>query len=89
MKDWERVEGLRHCRWVDEIVPSAPWVITAEFIEKHQIDYIAHDDIPYESAGQGDVYAFVKEMGKFLPTKRTVGVSTSELITRFRFIGNF
>ena len=25
---------MRHCRWVDEVVPDAPWVIDAEFIEK-------------------------------------------------------
>jgi choline-phosphate cytidylyltransferase len=29
-----------------------------------------------------DVYDFVKKQGKFLPTARTEGVSTSELITR-------
>ena len=29
-----------------------------------------------------DVYAFVKEQGKFLATNRTEGISTSDLITR-------
>lgn len=29
-----------------------------------------------------DVYAFVKRQGKFLPTKRTSGISTSDIITR-------
>jgi len=29
-----------------------------------------------------DVYAFVKTQGSFLPTNRTDGVSTSDLITR-------
>lgn len=33
-------------RWVDEVIPDAPWVITQDFIDKHQIDYVAHDSLP-------------------------------------------
>ncbi|CDO70446.1 hypothetical protein BN946_scf184999.g87 [Trametes cinnabarina] len=72
----------RHCRWIDEVIPDAPWVIDAAFIEKHQIDYVAHDEDPYASSGHDDVYAFVKNQGKFLPTRRTPGVSTSDLLER-------
>ncbi|CRG97556.1 choline-phosphate cytidylyltransferase, putative [Plasmodium gallinaceum] len=43
----ERTETLKHIRWVDEIISPCPWVITPEFLEKHKIDYVAHDDIPY------------------------------------------
>ncbi|CAG8562627.1 495_t:CDS:2 [Paraglomus occultum] len=78
----ERVESVRHCRWVDEVIPNAPWIIGEEFLEKHQIDFVAHDDIPYASGDQDDIYRFVKAQGKFLPTKRTEGISTSDLITR-------
>ncbi|KAF6750769.1 choline-phosphate cytidylyltransferase [Ephemerocybe angulata] len=82
MNHAERLEAVRHCRWVDEVVEDAPWVVDAAFIEKHQIDYIAHDEEAYQSAGYGDVYQFAKDSGKFLPTRRTPGVSTSELIER-------
>ncbi|KAI0742771.1 hypothetical protein C8Q80DRAFT_1190700 [Daedaleopsis nitida] len=78
----ERCEAVRHCRWVDEVVPDAPWVIDATFIEKHQIDYVAHDEDPYASSGHDDVYHYAKSQGKFLPTRRTPGVSTSELLER-------
>ncbi|KAH9922341.1 uncharacterized protein BXZ73DRAFT_79735 [Epithele typhae] len=80
----EQCEAVRHCRWVDEIIPDAPWVLDAAFIEKiqHQIDYVAHDEDPYASGVHDDVYAFVKNAGKFLPTRRTPGVSTSELLER-------
>ena len=37
----ERAESLRHCKWVDEVVEDAPWQVDAEFMEKHQIDYVA------------------------------------------------
>lgn len=29
-----------------------------------------------------DVYAYAKSVGKFLPTRRTSGISTSELLSR-------
>ncbi|XP_057850156.1 choline-phosphate cytidylyltransferase 2 isoform X3 [Cryptomeria japonica] len=84
MTETERYESLRHCRWVDEVVPNAPWVITQEFIEKYQIDYVAHDALPYaDASGSGkDVYAYVKSIGKFKETKRTEGISTSDIIMR-------
>ncbi|KAJ7530381.1 hypothetical protein O6H91_14G002100 [Diphasiastrum complanatum] len=84
MTEAERYESLRHCRWVDEVIPDAPWVVNQEFLEKHQIDYVAHDALPYAdatSAGK-DVYAFVKAAGKFKETKRTDGISTSDIIMR-------
>ncbi|KAF7373479.1 Cholinephosphate cytidylyltransferase [Mycena sanguinolenta] len=76
------LESVRHCRWVDEIVADAPWVITQSFIDKYQIDYVAHDEEPYAASGHDDVYGFVKGLGKFIPTRRTPGVSTSELLER-------
>ncbi|KAI8340908.1 hypothetical protein BC941DRAFT_418556 [Chlamydoabsidia padenii] len=82
MTETERYEALRHIKWVDEVVEDAPWIITQDFIDKHQIDYVAHDAEPYGSSDSGDVYSFVKAQGKFLPTQRTYGISTSDLITR-------
>lgn len=78
----ERYESLRHCKWVDEVIEDAPWVITQEFLDQHQIDFVAHDDIPYVSGDCKDVYQFVKDQGRFLATQRTEGVSTSGIITR-------
>ncbi|XP_044465001.1 choline-phosphate cytidylyltransferase 1-like isoform X2 [Mangifera indica] len=84
MTDAERYESLRHCKWVDEVIPNAPWVVTQEFLDKHKIDYVAHDSLPYaDASGAGkDVYEFVKAAGKFLETKRTEGISTSDIIMR-------
>ncbi|RHZ49969.1 hypothetical protein Glove_508g66 [Diversispora epigaea] len=82
LNEFERVESLRHCKWVDEVIEHAPWTIDQEFLDLHRIDYVAHDEIPYASDDCPDVYAFVKSQGKFLPIQRTEGVSTSDLITR-------
>jgi choline-phosphate cytidylyltransferase len=57
--------------------------VTPEFLELHQIDYVAHDDLPYAGSGDvADIYEPVKKLGKFLPTKRTEGISSSDIITR-------
>ncbi|CAH8368176.1 unnamed protein product [Eruca vesicaria subsp. sativa] len=84
MNDQERYESLRHCKWVDEVIPDAPWVINQEFLDKHRIAYVAHDALPYaDASGAGkDVYEFVKKVGRFKETKRTEGISTSDIIMR-------
>ena len=89
-------------------LPYCTWPLIAP-----QIDFVAHDDIPYSSAGSEDVYKHIKEAGQcvmpgggnsfvyslsgsslipmpfyacisgmFVPTQRTEGISTSDLITR-------
>ncbi|KAF1814414.1 hypothetical protein P152DRAFT_456664 [Eremomyces bilateralis CBS 781.70] len=80
----ERAESVRHCKWVDEVVEDCPWIITdtPEFIEKYQIDYVAHDDIPYGADEGDDIYSPIKEQGKFLVTQRTEGVSTTGIISK-------
>lgn len=61
-----RLEAVRHCRWVDEVVSEAPWIINKEFLDKYQIDYVAHDEDPYAASGHDDVYSFVKQEGTLL-----------------------
>lgn len=29
MTDSERFEALRHCRYVDEVIPNAPWTVSS------------------------------------------------------------
>jgi choline-phosphate cytidylyltransferase len=82
MNDQERYEAVRHCRYVDEIVTDAPWTLDMAFLEKHKIDFVAHDELPYAAASADDVYKFVKDRGMFLATERTEGISTTDVITR-------
>ena len=47
-----------------------------------QIDFVAHDDLPYNSGDSEDIYQPIKKMGRFIATQRTEGVSTSDIIAR-------
>ncbi|CAH8838055.1 unnamed protein product [Trichobilharzia szidati] len=82
MNEKERYEAIRHCRYVDEVINDAPWSITNDFLQKHKIDFVAHDDIPYASPDSEDVYKPLKDAGMFLVTQRTEGISTTDVIGR-------
>lgn len=82
LTDKQRIDTLKHCRWVDEVIPDAPWCVTTDFLLEHRIDYVAHDDLPYASADLDDIYKPIKERGMFLTTQRTEGISTSDIITK-------
>uniref|UniRef100_A0A8C2LTI7 choline-phosphate cytidylyltransferase n=1 Tax=Cricetulus griseus TaxID=10029 RepID=A0A8C2LTI7_CRIGR len=66
MNENERYDAVQHCRYVDEVVRNAPWTLTPEFLAEHRIDFVAHDDIPYSSAGSDDVYKHIKEAGEWV-----------------------
>ena len=39
-----------------------------EFLTKHKIDFVAHDDVPYTIGSGEDIYAWLKEVGViFIP----------------------
>ena len=41
---------VKYIKGVDDVI-EAPWSLTIEFLDKHKLDYIIRDDIPYVSAG--------------------------------------
>ncbi len=82
MSEDERYEGIRHCRYVDEVVRDAPWSLDDAFLAKHKIDFVAHDELPYTTGSGEDVYKELKEKGMFAATQRTEGVSTSDIVAR-------
>ena len=76
-------------KYVDEVYKKAPWVLTesrsvknVEFILDNKIDWVCHDDLPYNTAGIDDAYSIPKAMGRFKGTKRTEGVSTTDVVAK-------
>ena len=82
--DEERYAMVEQCKYVDEIIIECPWEINKEFLETWKIDRVVHDNIPYTCGSKdgNDVYKYVKETGIFVTSKRTPGISTSDIISR-------
>ena len=60
----------------------ADYNLETEFLFFFQIDFVAHDDLPYGGNGHADIYKPLKDRGMFVATQRTEGVSTSDIIAR-------
>ncbi|KAK7466414.1 hypothetical protein VKT23_005136 [Stygiomarasmius scandens] len=76
----ERCELLRHCRWVDEVVPDAPWQIDEQLLRERRIDYVAIDEGATVDPAYDNVrlkgYDALKRQGKVILVKKTAGVTT-------------
>lgn len=85
MNDNERLTMVSSCKFVDEVIPECPYIMSEEYlswaIKTYRIDYVVHGDDPCIVDGK-DVYASAKEMGKFRTIPRTCGVSTTDIVGR-------
>ena len=79
----ERIAVVEACRYVDEVLPHAPYTIATEFLSMHDISVVVHgDDISPEALEE--VFGPVVVAGKLRLVPRTRGISTTELIRRAR-----
>ncbi|KAJ7672693.1 hypothetical protein B0H17DRAFT_1084280 [Mycena rosella] len=74
----ERCEVVRHCRWVDEVLPDAPSTLDVRFLQRHKIDYVAVEegatvDPAYDKLRLKG-YDEMKRNGSVILTRRTTGV---------------
>jgi cytidyltransferase-like protein len=79
----ERVAVVGACRYVDEVVPDAPDIVTLAFLREHDISVVVHgDDLSDEAIAT--VYAEVAAAGMLRLVPRRTELSTTELIRRVR-----
>ncbi|KAG5647441.1 hypothetical protein DXG03_009371 [Asterophora parasitica] len=76
----ERCEAVRHCRWVDEVITDAPWVLHSQFIDDHRIDHVAIDEGTSVDPGCDKArlrgYDDMKSLKIVIPTRKTTGLVT-------------
>ncbi|CAO3595623.1 unnamed protein product [Absidia cylindrospora] len=82
MKEDERYAAVAACKWVDQVVPDAPYNTTVEILRKYDIDFCVHGDDITTMADGTNCYQAVKDAGLYRECKRTAGVSTTELVGR-------
>jgi cytidyltransferase-like protein len=77
----ERVRVVESCRYVDEVIPDAPIVVTADWIERIGIDLVLHgDDFTEEELAR--CYGVPIRLGIFRTVPYTTGISTSDIARR-------
>lgn len=79
----ERLAVIQACRYVDEVLPDAPDIVTSEFLETHGIALVVHgSDISEEVIKV--VYNDALQAGKFKTVQRIGAISTTEIINRIK-----
>ena len=80
----QRVEMLRACRLVDQVIVDPPLKITAEFLDTNKIELVVHGD----DDEQEKFFQVPRSRGimRYVPYSRSgpLAVSTSEIIARVR-----
>ena len=82
MSSNERYAVVAACKWADEVVPNAPYYTTVQMLDKYNCDFCVHGDDITTTADGTDCYEEVKKAGRYQECKRTVGISTTELVGR-------
>ena len=77
----ERVASVAGCRYVDEVLPNAPWFTDRDWIEKHDIHLVVHGS-DYSQETLKVSHAIAIEMGILRTVPYTLGISTTEIIRR-------
>ena len=65
MNELERYAAVAACKWVDEVVPDAPYVTTVEMLDKYNCDFCVHGDDITTAADGSDCYQAVKDAGRY------------------------
>lgn len=79
----ERVAVVAACRYVDEVIPDAPWRFDPAWIEKYNIDLVVHGD-DYSQEQREYYYKIPIERGIFRVVPYTSSISTTEIVRRCR-----
>ncbi|MFH1644732.1 MAG: adenylyltransferase/cytidyltransferase family protein [bacterium] len=79
----ERVRSVQACRYVDEVIPKAPLIITDELIDKNKIDVVVHgDDFDKEKIKKYYHVPLKRKIFKTVPY--TKGISTTDILNRIK-----
>jgi cytidyltransferase-like protein len=77
----ERIESIRNCRFVDEVLSDPPTPVSLDFLHAHSINFVVHgDDMKPESLQYW--YGQAIEAGMFRTIEYSAGISTTDIISR-------
>lgn len=71
-----RIEMIKHCSLVDQVVKNPPLIITNDFIVNHKIDVIVHGD----DSKQEEFFKIPISLGIMKYVSYTKSISTTKII---------
>lgn len=79
----ERVLSVLACKYVNEVVIGAPYVVTKDLMEHFSVDVVCHGRTPIANCeSHGDAYAIPKMMGKFVVIDSGNDMTTEKIVGR-------
>jgi ethanolamine-phosphate cytidylyltransferase/choline-phosphate cytidylyltransferase len=79
----ERIRVISACRFVDEVIPDAPLVVTRRWIARHRLDLVVHgDDLDEEKLAL--MYGTARDLEILRIVPYANGISTTALMDRVR-----
>ena len=79
----ERAQVIEGCKYVNEIIQNAPLIVTKDFIEFHNIDFVIHgDDFDQNKLDTYFAEPIVMNIMRIAPY--TQGISTTTIIERIK-----
>ena len=76
----ERITVVEACKYVDEVIPDAPLVITQKYIMDNNINVVAHAHQESENKKYSYMYKIPYELGIFRRLEYTDNISTTDII---------
>ena len=80
----ERIAVIKACRYVDEVIPDAPFVVSSSFIKEYNISLIISGD-DHTKEELESMYGEVMDKVELVPFTR--GISTTNILMRVNYYG--
>lgn len=83
MEEDERYGSVQHCKYTDEAMKDAPWILDDKFLFENKIDFVLHDVNSTVSIGnRSELYSRLKNRGILLKTEPNETITTSDIVAR-------
>lgn len=78
----ERISVVESCKYVDEVIPDAPLVVSRDYLESHNVDIVIH---PTGLTEESKTMMYGQILDKLKVIDYTDGISTSIILDRLNY----